>query len=686
MTLDPNRPPPPLALIRSGYTPNYTQRRGTILSVKPFLKSLLVFGFLFFAAGPTQAVRPVYHYHALVAGEGTPGYADGPFDQARFNNPQGLTQSLDGNYLIVADTGNNLIRLIDLAHDNRVATLAGTGQVGDQDGPALKASFSQPTALVTLKDGRILVDDLGNIRLRVIDLKAKTVSTFASDSDKGEIPHVSVASITHMLYVESENALYLSQPDFGLLQRLDLSKKTETMLLKTDPRVPNPWALGYYGGKVYVSDRSLPQIYTIDGEPSGEPDKPVTPLTEAGKGVHTVAFAADTDGLYAVESEQTNPLIEIAPYPSPVPQISIAGDPLDERSDTLFSENYYWGLVGFIADRRGNRNFFVENPNHNLVGSFRGLGFNLLLNSELANEGGVTDFNYPYPKPPHTFRILTVEDSHSFHTTAVDHKHHGVEQHNRMEILPKRLELVLNTWAALEDVEMNYEVIHLGKVSWDPLTTWPVYAVPEIVKKYDIDMVLWLIPPGNYTSSFYDRPLTADGIPASETDPEYSLKPLEERVPPGDPALLFKLCKEKKFNSFFVPESGNTLDFGAVSANPVIFPVLERLVAKPVMVLKNKLEGMKTNGGKGVQLEICFLPLGGIGPQQDYERFWEKLCKDHSIILLDLDKPFTALRPTFSPISEVGGNDHFDADGHLLMGILLARELVAQKAIPFPKD
>lgn len=68
MTLDPNRPPPPLALIRSGYTPNYTQRRGTILSVKPFLKSLLVFGFLFFAAGPTQAVRPVYHYHALVAG------------------------------------------------------------------------------------------------------------------------------------------------------------------------------------------------------------------------------------------------------------------------------------------------------------------------------------------------------------------------------------------------------------------------------------------------------------------------------------------------------------------------------------------------------------------------------------------------------------------------------------------
>ena len=170
--------------------------------------------------------------------------------------------------------------------------------------------------------------------------------------------------------------------------------------------------------------------------------------------------------------------------------------------------------------------------------------------------------------------------------------------------------------------------------------------MPALVKKYDIDMVLWLIPPGNYTGSFYDRPLTADGIPASETDPEYSLKPLEDRVPPGDPALLFKLCKEKKLNSFFVPESGNTLDFGAVSANPVIFPVLERLVAKPIMVLKNNLEGMKTTGGKRVQLEICFLPLGAINPHQDYERFWERLCQDHSITLLDLDRPYTALRPT----------------------------------------
>ena len=128
-------------------------RRGTISAVKPFPLTIPVLATLLLAAGPTQAIRPVYHYHALVAGEGTPGYEDGPFDQARFNNPQGLTQSLDGNFLIVADTGNNRIRVIDLVHDNCVSTLAGTGQAGDQDGPALGASFSQPTALVTLRMG-----------------------------------------------------------------------------------------------------------------------------------------------------------------------------------------------------------------------------------------------------------------------------------------------------------------------------------------------------------------------------------------------------------------------------------------------------------------------------------------------------------------------------------------------------
>jgi len=104
-----------------------------------------------------------------------------------------------------------------------------------------------------------------------------------------------------------------------MLQKLDLVKKVETVVLKSDPRVPNPWAIGAYGDKLYIADRALPNLYSIDGPPTGDPDKPAAPLSEAGSGKHTLAFATDPDGLYAVESEQKNPLIRVIPDPGPVP-------------------------------------------------------------------------------------------------------------------------------------------------------------------------------------------------------------------------------------------------------------------------------------------------------------------------------------------------------------------------------
>src|ERR1035437_3408966 len=56
---------------------------------------------------------------------------DGPPDQAHFNNPQGLlTVSIGGtNGLLVADSGNNLIRFVRFS-DGVVTTLAGQPNAG----------------------------------------------------------------------------------------------------------------------------------------------------------------------------------------------------------------------------------------------------------------------------------------------------------------------------------------------------------------------------------------------------------------------------------------------------------------------------------------------------------------------------------------------------------------------------
>jgi hypothetical protein len=53
-----------------------------------------------------------------IDGTGKPGRDDSP---ASFDEPAGLSAA--GDKLYVADTNNHLIRTIDLAHDNRVATL-----------------------------------------------------------------------------------------------------------------------------------------------------------------------------------------------------------------------------------------------------------------------------------------------------------------------------------------------------------------------------------------------------------------------------------------------------------------------------------------------------------------------------------------------------------------------------------
>ena len=49
-----------------------------------------------------------------LAGTGTPGLKDGPCNEAQFNEPGGLDICRDGKALVVADTNNSAIRIINL--------------------------------------------------------------------------------------------------------------------------------------------------------------------------------------------------------------------------------------------------------------------------------------------------------------------------------------------------------------------------------------------------------------------------------------------------------------------------------------------------------------------------------------------------------------------------------------------
>ncbi|MDR2674299.1 MAG: IPT/TIG domain-containing protein [Opitutaceae bacterium] len=120
----------------------------------------------------------------IVAGSGSPGAANGSLFLSAFNSPASVAVDASGGYVYVADTQNHVIRLIDLTA-GAVSTFAGQpGQAGRDDGDAALAKFNQPGDLVVDDAGDVYVADTGNSLIRVITTDAsrnRVVLTLAGD-------------------------------------------------------------------------------------------------------------------------------------------------------------------------------------------------------------------------------------------------------------------------------------------------------------------------------------------------------------------------------------------------------------------------------------------------------------------------------------------------------------------------
>jgi len=103
---------------------------------------------------------------STLAGKAEGGHADGPLNEAEFNNPLGLAIDALGN-LYVADTHNNRIRKITPAGE--VSTLAGTDEGGGYvDGLGSQAQFYSPHSIAIDTDGNLYVTDYYDKRIRKI--------------------------------------------------------------------------------------------------------------------------------------------------------------------------------------------------------------------------------------------------------------------------------------------------------------------------------------------------------------------------------------------------------------------------------------------------------------------------------------------------------------------------------------
>jgi hypothetical protein len=152
---------------------------------QPFHCDVDAHGNLYIAEAGNHCIRKVDSKTGVIttlAGTGKKGYSgDGdPGTKATFNEPYAAVGTAGGD-LYVADRLNAVIRKVDGGNPHMVTTVAGTGKKGysGDGGPGKDAQLVEPNDVCVDGKGGLLIADVGDWRIRRLDLKTGIITTFA---------------------------------------------------------------------------------------------------------------------------------------------------------------------------------------------------------------------------------------------------------------------------------------------------------------------------------------------------------------------------------------------------------------------------------------------------------------------------------------------------------------------------
>jgi DNA-binding beta-propeller fold protein YncE len=188
-------------------------------------------GELYFCDLDNQRIRRLdlsTHRTTIIAGNGQKAYSGdgGLATAASLNMPHEIQFDAGGN-LYIAERDNHVIQKVD-AKTGVISTFAGTAVPGfsGDGGPAVRAQLRQPHSIAIDSKGHLLICDIGNHRIRRVDLSTDTIDTYGGTGERQPTPDGAPVNGTPLngprtIAVDAEGHLYLALREGNAIYRVD---------------------------------------------------------------------------------------------------------------------------------------------------------------------------------------------------------------------------------------------------------------------------------------------------------------------------------------------------------------------------------------------------------------------------------------------------------------------------------
>lgn len=308
------------------------------------------------------------------------GVQDGALGYAKFNRPVALSDGpLPDSYLI-ADYGNNLVRLVDTV-SGQVSTFAGNKNKLDNGdgGLATAASIFHPRGLLLLNDGSVLISsENGYIRRVTTDGKishyaGKPTSKGGVLSDITSMKDVALSSPSVMVMDRERNYIYVADTGHNRILRFDVNNDEARVVAGNGTCTVGD----VLDGKAAL-DVALCRPEQIGLDSNGN----LLVLDEANKRVRRVNFSTPDNGLIRFEPlAKDNTQL----YRNEIGQFFLT---TRDGKETIFNAN---GLELQTSDRAGRVMSYQWDENGKLLSATLPTGQKIQLNYSGDHLNSITD-------------------------------------------------------------------------------------------------------------------------------------------------------------------------------------------------------------------------------------------------------------------------------------------------------